>query len=70
MFRKAQKVRRLIVEEVQKIFRDYDIIIVPNGEGIAPLVDEAQDLSHTIVDDFLIMANLAGIPSLTLPVVL
>ena len=67
MFRKAQKVRRLIVEEVQKIFRDYDIIIVPNGEGIVPLVDEAQDLSHTIVDDFLIMANLAGIPSLTLP---
>lgn len=67
MFRKAQKVRRLIVEEVQNIFRDYDLILVPNGHGIAPFVEEVVNQSNTLVDDFLIVANLAGIPSLTLP---
>ena len=67
MFQKAQKVRRLIVEEIQNILQTYDIVIVPSGEGIAPLIEEAQSQSHTLVDDYLIIANLAGLPSLTLP---
>ena len=67
MFQKAQKVRRLIVEEIQNILQTYDIVMVPSGEGIAPLIEEAQSQSHTLVDDYLIIANLAGLPSLTLP---
>ena len=35
MFRKAQRVRRLIVEEMNKIYDNYDIILTPNGGGIA-----------------------------------
>ena len=67
MFKKAQKVRRLIVEDIQKILKTYDIVMIPNGDGIAPLIEEAKSQSHTLVDDFLIIANLAGLPSLTLP---
>ena len=32
MFRKAQRVRRLIVAELNKIYQDYDIILTPNGD--------------------------------------
>ncbi len=67
MFRKAQQVRRLIVSSIQDLYRHYDIILTPNGEGIAPFLNEAKQVEYTLVDDFLIVANLAGLPSLTLP---
>lgn len=67
MFRKAQQVRRLIVNSIQDLYRHYDIILTPNGEEIAPFMDEAKQVEYTLVDDFLIVANLAGLPSLTLP---
>ena len=43
MFRKAQRVRRVVVNELNKIYQDYDIILTPNGGSIAPKVDEAFD---------------------------
>ncbi|MEG0275445.1 MAG: Asp-tRNA(Asn)/Glu-tRNA(Gln) amidotransferase subunit GatA [Coprobacillus sp.] len=71
MFRKAQKVRRLVVEELNKIYQDYDIILTPNGGGIAPKVDEATDdrLSdeYLILENHLALANFAGTPSLSMP---
>jgi aspartyl-tRNA(Asn)/glutamyl-tRNA(Gln) amidotransferase subunit A len=71
MFRKAQRVRRLIVEELNKIYQDYDIILTPNGGGIAPRVDEATDdrLSdeYLILENHLSLGNFAGTPSLSLP---
>lgn len=71
MFRKAQRVRRLIVEELNKIYQDYDIILTPNGGSVAPQVDEATDdrLSdeYLILENHLSLGNFAGLPSLTLP---
>ena len=71
MFRKAQKVRRIIVEELNKIYDDYDIILTPNCGSIAPLVDEANDdrLSdeYLILENHLALGNFAGTPSLSLP---
>ena len=55
MFRKAQRVRRLIVEELNKIYQDYDIILTPNGGSIAPKVDEAYD--DRLSDEYLILEN-------------
>ena len=52
---------------IQDLYRHYDIILTPNGEGIAPFLNEAKQVEYTLVDDFLIVANLAGLPSLTLP---
>ena len=71
MFRKAQRVRRVVVNELNKIYQDYDIILTPNGGSIAPKVDEAFDdrLSdeYLIVENHLILGNFAGTPSLSLP---
>ncbi len=71
MFRKAQRVRRLIVDELNKIYNDYDVILTPNCGGIAPLIDEANDNQfsdeYLIVENHLCLANFAGTPSLSLP---
>ncbi|MCD7840208.1 MAG: Asp-tRNA(Asn)/Glu-tRNA(Gln) amidotransferase subunit GatA [Erysipelotrichaceae bacterium] len=71
MFRKAQRVRRLIVDEMNKIYENYDIILTPNCGSIAPKVDEANDnrLSdeYIILENHLCLGNFAGTPSLSLP---
>lgn len=71
MFRKAQRVRRLVVEAMNDIYKDYDIILTPNGGSIAPKVDEATDdrLSdeYLILENHLCLGNFAGTPSLSLP---
>ena len=60
-----------LVEELNKIYQDYDIILTPNGGSIAPKVDEAYDdrLSdeYLILENHLSLANFAGTPSLSLP---
>ena len=71
MFVKAQKVRRLIVDELNKIFEDYDVILTPISGRIAPKIDEAEDdlLSdeYMILENHLALANFAGTPSISLP---
>ena len=71
MFRKAQRVRRLIVEEINKIYTQYDIILTPNSGTIAPIINEANDdrLSdeYLILENHLALGNFAGTPSLSLP---
>lgn len=71
MFRKAQRVRRLIVEEMNKIYSQYDIILTPNCGSIAPIINEANDdrLSdeYLILENHLALGNFAGTPSLSLP---
>ena len=71
MFRKAQRVRRLIVEEMNKIYENYDIILTPNGGSIAPKLDEANDdrLSdeYLILENHLALGNFAGTPSISIP---
>lgn len=71
MFRKAQKVRRLIVDEINKVLENYDVILTPNSGKIAPFIDEVDDErltdEYVILENHLALANFAGIPSLTLP---
>lgn len=71
MFRKAQRVRRLVVDAMNDIYKNYDIILTPNGGSIAPKVDEATDdrLSdeYLILENHLCLGNFAGTPSLSLP---
>lgn len=71
MFRKAQRVRRLIVEELNKIYSEYDIILTPNSGSVAPKLDEANDdrLSdeYIILENHLALGNFAGTPSISIP---
>ena len=72
IFIRAQKCRRLIVNKINEILKDNDIIYSPASPTTAPLVskNESDKLSneYLIADNHLIIANFAGLPSLTLPI--
>ncbi len=71
MFRKAQRVRRLIVNELNKIYTDYDLVLTPTAGHIAAKIDdESEDRltdEYLILENHLALGNFAGTPSLTLP---
>ena len=71
MFRKAQRVRRLIVEELNKVYQSYDIVLSPTSGGIAPKIkDETEDRltdEYLILENHLALGNFAGTPSITIP---
>ncbi|WP_031542622.1 amidase family protein [Mesoplasma photuris] len=68
----AKKVRRLIIEEVMKVLNKFDILILPPATGPAPLIEKAQEFEDKLkeaefLSDILIIANFAGLPSITIP---
>ena len=71
MFRKAQRVRRLIVEELNKIYENYDLILGPTAGHVAAKIEEEETDRLTdeylILENHLVLGNFAGTPSLTLP---
>lgn len=72
LFRKAQKVRRKIVEAMQDCLKDYDCLIAPASGEIAPKMDSEQDLdqlsdTNLVSENFMIMGNFSGYPSMTVP---
>ena len=69
IFLRAQKCRRLIVNEINRIFRENDLIYLPASPTVAPRFDELiePNQNNLIAENYLSMANLAGLPSLTLP---
>ena len=57
IFRKAQKVRRVVVDAMDECFKEYDAIVAPASGNIAPFInkDEDQDqLSNQLSDENLI----------------
>ena len=72
LFRKAQKVRRLIVDELKKALSQVDGLIAPASAGVAPkLANHSLDqLSSTylIAENYMVMGNFSGCPSITLPI--
>lgn len=71
MFRKAQRVRRLIVEELNSIYANYDLILTPtSNDGATPLENASDDRlssQYVILENNLVLGNFAGTPSLSLP---
>lgn len=71
-FLRAQKCRRLIVNRINEILKENDIIYLPAAPSTAPLLSnpDLDKLSneYLIADNHLIIANFAGLPSLTLPI--
>ena len=69
-FLRAQKARRMIVDEYNKILESYDAVVVPAAASIAPkFSDSSEKLSDTylIADNHLAIQNFAGLPSITIP---
>lgn len=71
IFRKAQKVRRLIVDALKAILDEYDIVIASASGTIAPLSEESQDehLSSDVLiaENHMALGNFSGYPSMTMP---
>ena len=71
IFRKAQKVRRLIVEELQHTLDAYDVVIASACGGIAPKMDNVDDPNVSadplVSENYMAIANFSGYPSITVP---
>ena len=69
-FSKAQKLRRLISEEIASIFEKYDFIIMPTTPDFPWNIGDKMDdpVSVYLSDIFTVLANLAGIPAISIPV--
>jgi len=68
-YKKAQKVRTLIKEDFDQIFKEYDVIISPTTPTTAFKVGELVEDSMTMyANDLLtIPVNLAGVPAISIP---
>lgn len=68
-YRKAQKVRTLVKQDFEQAFREVDIILSPISPTPAFSVGAHTDdpVAMYLEDVFTVLANLAGIPGLSLP---
>lgn len=71
VFRKAQKVRRLIVEDIKRVLSEVDVIMAPASTQGAPKFDDASvdqlSSEYLIAENYMALANFSGYPSITLP---
>ena len=68
-FTRAQRVRRLLSEQIKNIFNSFDLIILPNSPVTAFKAGEKMNdpVAMYLADIYTVMANLAGIPAISLP---
>ncbi|HXF44005.1 MAG TPA: Asp-tRNA(Asn)/Glu-tRNA(Gln) amidotransferase subunit GatA [Candidatus Paceibacterota bacterium] len=69
-YAKAQKVRRLILQDFDEAFRKVDVIFAPTTPDVAFKLGEktADPIQMYLSDIFTIPANLAGVPAVSIPV--
>jgi aspartyl-tRNA(Asn)/glutamyl-tRNA(Gln) amidotransferase subunit A len=68
-FSKAQQVRRLLVDQTDAIFADYEVVIMPTSPTTAPGIGnkESDPVAVYLADIFTVFANLTGIPGISIP---
>lgn len=69
-FYNAQRVRRLIVDKWNDLFKEYDAVILPVGTGPAKKFDDKVEMisdEYNILDEHLQIGNFGGFPSITIP---
>lgn len=68
-YSKAQKVRRLVQERTQEIFKEFDFIISPTSPTTAFKIGEKSNnpIAMYLADVFTVHANIAGIPAISIP---
>jgi aspartyl-tRNA(Asn)/glutamyl-tRNA(Gln) amidotransferase subunit A len=66
---KAQKVRRLIKEDFENVFKNVDYLLTPSTPTTAFELGQKQDpLTMYLNDIFTVPASLAGVPGISIPV--
>jgi aspartyl-tRNA(Asn)/glutamyl-tRNA(Gln) amidotransferase subunit A len=68
-FTKAQKVRRLLINKTDEIFKTYDAIIMPTVPATAWKFGEKSDdpVAMYLADIYTVFANLTGVPAISIP---
>jgi aspartyl-tRNA(Asn)/glutamyl-tRNA(Gln) amidotransferase subunit A len=68
-YTRAQKIRKLLIDKTQAIFRNFDFIILPVSPTTAFKLGEKIDdpIAMYLADIYTVMANLVGIPAISLP---
>ena len=68
-FTKAQKIRRVLKEKIDKIFENYDFVVTPTAPHVAfPIGNKVSDPTKMYLEDiFTVVANLTGNPAVSLP---
>jgi aspartyl-tRNA(Asn)/glutamyl-tRNA(Gln) amidotransferase subunit A len=68
-YKRAQKVRRLIIDEFAEVFKKVDVLAAPSSPNVAVKIEGAADdpLFGYIADQLNIPSSLAGLPALSLP---
>lgn len=69
-FKNAQRVRRLIVDKIKELFKEYDVLILPVSSGPAKKLEEDKDVmdaSTSVLEEHLQIGNFGGFPSITIP---
>lgn len=71
LFRQAQRVRRLICEDVDRVLNEYDAFIAPASAGGAPKVDapakNQMSDAYLVAENHMALGNFTGYPSITVP---
>jgi aspartyl-tRNA(Asn)/glutamyl-tRNA(Gln) amidotransferase subunit A len=68
-YKKAQKVRRLIINEFNNVFKEVDALVCPSSPNVAVKIGGAKEnpLFGYIADQLNIPSSLAGLPALSIP---
>lgn len=72
LFKNACRVRRMIVDKMNDLFKEYDGLVLPASGTIAPEFthtskSEKLDPKATVLENHMAIANFGGFPSITLP---
>lgn len=70
LFLNACRIRRMIVDKINELFKTYDGLIMPASGSIAPLFGEKTDRlssNYLILENHLAIGNFGGFPSITIP---
>lgn len=69
-FLNAKRVRRMIVDKMNELFKTYDAMIMPVGTGPAKYLDTSKNVINKetrVLEESLQIANHGGYPSITIP---
>ena len=68
-YSKSQKVRKIIKDDFDKCFKDIDLLFLPTSPELPYKINDKKDdpLSMYLGDSFTVPMNLAGLPSISVP---
>lgn len=70
LFKNAGRLRRIIVDKMNELYKTYDAMILPASGGVAPTFDSSIDRMsdrYLMLENHMAIGNFGGFPSITIP---